>query len=113
MAKVSNLKIQLQEGTENTVYASWTFKDPTPPSGGGTSGGGGGGSGSASIKAGSIVTVKQGSKWYNGASIAPFVYNYQWIVLEAVGDRIVLNKSTSGGYTIMSPIHRNYLNFIR
>lgn len=115
MAKVSNLTIQLQQGTENTVYASWTFKDPTPPStGGGSSSGGGGGGGSANIKGGSIVTVKQtATKWYNGATIASFVYTKQWKVLEAIGDRVVIHQSTDGAYAICSPIHRNNLNFIR
>lgn len=102
MAKVSNLKVQLQAGTSNTVFASWDFADPEASSGG--SGGGGG-----SVSAGSWVRVKSGSTWYNGAAIPSFVYNYRWKVIEINGDRAVINDSDSGGFRIYSPIHVNNL----
>lgn len=102
MAKVSNLKVQLQAGTSNTVFASWDFADPEASSGG--SGGGGG-----SVSAGSWVRVKSGSTWYNGAAIPSFVYNYRWKVIEINGDRAVINDSDSGGFCICSPIHVNNL----
>lgn len=106
MATVTNLKISLQNNTEYTLYASWEFKESSPPSGGG---GGGGGS----VKVGSVVTVKPGSKWYNGVGISDFVFSKQWIVLEVHGDRAIINKSTDGAFAIMSPIHVNSLNVVR
>lgn len=108
MAKVTNLKIELQSGTENTLYATWNFKDPT--SSGSSSGGGG--SSSSSVKAGSIVTVKSGAKWYNGVAISSFVFNYRWIVYEVRGDRAVIHKDTTGAYAIMSAINVNNLTVV-
>lgn len=102
MAKVSNLKVQLQAGTSNTVFASWDFADPEA-----SSGGSGGGSGS--VSAGSWVRVKSGATWYNGAAIPSFIYNYRWKVIEINGDRAVINDSDSGGFRICSPIHVNNL----
>lgn len=107
--KVTNLQIQLQSGTQNTVYASWDFTDKVPTGGG--SGGGGGAGGS--VKAGSIVRIKAGSRWYNGAGIASYVMNYRWTVLEVRGDRAVLHRSPdlpSAG--IMSPISTNNLTVV-
>lgn len=101
MAKVSNLKVQLQAGTSNTVFASWDFADPEASSGG--SGGGG------SVSVGSWVRVKSGATWYNGAAIPSFVYNYRWKVIEINGDRAVINDSDSGGFRICSPINVNNL----
>lgn len=101
MARVSNLKVQLQAGTTNTVFASWEFGDPEASSGG--SGGGG------SVSVGSWVRVKSGATWYNGAAIPSFIYNYRWKVIEINGDRAVINDSDSGGFRICSPIHVNNL----
>lgn len=102
MARVSNLKVQLQAGTTNTVFASWEFGDPEASSSG--SGGGGG-----SVSVGSWVKVKSGSVWYNGAAIPSFVYNYRWKVIDLRGNRAVINDSDSGGFRICSPISVNYL----
>lgn len=102
MAKVTNLKVQLQAGTSNTVFASWEFGDPEA-----TSSGSGGGGGSVSV--GSWVRVKSGATWYNGAAIPSFVYNYRWKVIDLRGNRAVINDSDSGGFRICSPISVNYL----
>lgn len=106
-AKVTNLKIGVQDGTENTLYATWNFTDPT--SSGSSSGGG---TSSSVIKTGSIVTVKSGAKWYNGVTIDAFVFNYRWYVYAVNGDRVVIHKDTTGTYAIMSPIHRNNLTVV-
>ena len=108
MAKVTNLKIQLQSGTDNTLFASWNFSEPAEPP---TGGGGSGGSGS-SIKVGAHVKVKPGAKWYNGVGIASFVFNETWIVFEVRGDRAVIHRNTSGTYAIMSAIHVNNLTVV-
>lgn len=102
MARVSNLKVQLQAGTTNTVFASWEFGDPEA-----TSSGSGGGGGSVSV--GSWVRVKSGATWYNGAAIPSFVYNYRWKVIDLRENRAVINDSDSGGFRICSPISVNYL----
>lgn len=109
MAKVTNLKIGKQSGTDNTLYATWSFTEPSSPG----SSSGSGGSSNSSIKAGSVVTVKSGAKWYNGVAISSFVFNRQWIVYERKGDRVVIHKDTTGSYAIMSAIHVNNLNFVR
>lgn len=99
MPKVSNLKIALQTGTANTVYATWSFSENTS-SGSATN---------AKPKVGDTVTIKSGSKYYNGASIPSFVMQRQWIVYQISGDRAVINKSTDGAYAIMSAINVNNL----
>lgn len=106
---VTNLKIALQEGTEDTLYATWNFKPPSNPSGGGGSSGGSGGN----VRPNSVVTVKQGAKWYNGAPIDSWVFSKQWIVYEVSGSRAVIHRSTDGSHAIMSPIHVNNLNVVR
>ena len=105
--KVTNLKIGLQDGTENTLYATWDFTESKNSSESPSSGGGG------SVKAGSVVKVKSGAKWYNGVSIGSFVFNLQWIVYEVKGDRAIINKDTTGAYAIMSPINVNNLTVVK
>ena len=107
---VTNLQIALQENSSNTVYATWEFKNTTPPKPGGGSGGGGGST--PSVRAGSIVKVKPGSRWYNGVVIASYVFNQEWIVYEVRGDRAVLNWNRSHSDQIMSPIHVNNLQVV-
>lgn len=106
--QVTNLKIGVQDGTENTLYATWNFKDPSSS---GSSGGGGSSSGSA-VKAGKIVTVKSGATWYNGAAISSFVFSRRWYVYEVIGNRAIIHKDTTGAYAIMSPIHVNNLTVV-
>lgn len=104
MPKVKNLKIQKKEGTENTYFATWKFDGgdivtdtsqlPNAPSG----------SISYDFKAGDWVTVKQGSKWYNGATISSFVFSDEWQIDSITGDRAVLGRNRSGSNLINSPI---------
>lgn len=117
---VTSLRISLQEGTDNTAYATWEFSNNTPlkPSGGGSSGGGGsgggggGGGGGTSVRVGSIVKVKPGSRWYNGASIDSFIFNDRWIVYEISGSRAVIHYNRDRTHAIMSPIHVNNLEVV-
>lgn len=96
--KVSNLKIQLQNGTDNTYFATWSFSSTTK------------GSTATAIKAGSIVKIKSGATWYGGQSIPSSISSLRWYVLQINGDRAVLNKSPdNSGYAIMSPINTKYL----
>ncbi len=49
------------------------------------------------IKAGSVVRVKQGAKTYTGGGLASFVYSRDHVVSELNGDRAVI---TYGGVTV-------------
>ena len=96
--KVSNLKIELQKGTDNTYFATWRFGGTTK------------GSTATAIKAGSIVKIKSGATWYGGQSIPSSISSLRWYVLQISGDRAILNKSPdNSGYAIMSPINTKYL----
>lgn len=96
--KVSNLNIQLQNGTDNTYFATWSFSGTTK------------GSTATAIKAGSIVKIKSGATWYGGQPIPSSISSLRWYVLQISGDRAILNKSPdNSGYAIMSPINTKYL----
>lgn len=98
MPQVSDLKLEIQQGTLNTLVATWGFNETS--------------SGSATTskaKVGDTVTIKSGSKYYNGASIPSWVMSRQWIVSQVSGDRAVINKSPGSSYAINSPINVNNL----
>lgn len=94
--KVTNLQINLQSGTDNTLYATWEFNDTKKVV-------------SSSIKKGSVVSIKSGATYYNGASIPSWVMAKKWIVDSVSGDRAVINKSQDGKNAINSPINVKYL----
>lgn len=97
MAKVSSLAIKLQTGTDNTYYATWKFNSTTTTTS------------SGKIKVGDYVKVKQGAVWYNGVSIASFVFSDSWKVIELSGSRAVLGRNKSGTNNITSAINVKYL----
>lgn len=97
MAKVSNLSVKVQTGTDNVLLATWEFDAITKTTS------------SGAVQVGSWVKVKSGSKWYNGVGIASFVFNDTWQVIQINGNRVVINKNPSGTHAIMSPIHINNL----
>lgn len=99
--KVSNLKIAMQSGTTGTVYATWDFNASTTNTSTTTT--------SSSIKKGTVVKVNSGAKYYNGVTVPSWVISRQWIVLSVSGDRVVIDKSTDGQYSICSPINAKYL----
>ena len=100
MPSVSNLKIRIQSGTSNTYYASWDFNEETKsPS-----------TTVTSIRNGSLVTIKPGSRYYNGVAIPSWVMSDRWYIVQIKGDRAVLGRNQSGSHNIMSPIHVNNLN---
>ena len=59
----------------------------------------------STIKAGDLVSIKPGSKYYNGGSVPTWVSNLKWYVSSVSGDRAVVNKSEDGIYAINSPIN--------
>lgn len=99
--QVKNLAVKLQSGTDNTYYAAWDAPTSTVTTTTTTT--------SSSIKKGSLVSIKSGATWYNGAKIDLWVFNEKWYVYEVNGNRVVLNKNQSGTHSIMSPINSKYL----
>lgn len=99
MPKVSNLKLELQQGSDNVLVATWGFNESS--SGSSTT--------TTKAKVGDTVTIKSGSKYYNGVSIPSWVMSRQWIVSQVSGDRAVINKSPGSSYAINSPINVNNL----
>lgn len=59
----------------------------------------------STIKAGDLVSITPGSKYYNGGSVPTWVSNLKWYVSSVKGDRAVVNKSEDGTYSINSPIN--------
>lgn len=64
------------------------------------------------IEAGDTVKIV-GTKYYSGAKIPNWVRAKNWIVLEAKGDRVVVNKSADGKNAICSPIKRSDLQLVK
>lgn len=79
-----------------------TTSNPPPSNSSNTSG----------IKAGSVVSIKKGATYYNGANIPDWVENKQWIVESVSGDRAVINKSVDGKNAINSPINTKFLTVV-
>lgn len=100
MAKVSGIRVDWQQGTERTLYAHWTFATKTTPT-------------NSKPKVGDTVTIKSGSKWYNGTSIPSWIFQQQWIVSQVSGDRVVINKSVSGDFRINSPIKSSNVTVVK
>lgn len=96
MAKVTNLVLKLQTGSDNTYFATWAFGETTTTT-------------SSAIKAGNLVSIKSGATYYNGVSIPAWVMADQWYVTQVKGDRAVLGKNKSGTNNIVSPINTKYL----
>lgn len=66
-----------------------------------------------SITKGSVVSISNGAKYYNGISVPNWVIKKNWIVCETpVKDRVVIDKSTDGKYSIYSPISSKYLTVV-
>lgn len=99
MANVSNLVIRHQTDSNGTYFATWNFNGKTTTST----------SNSGAIKVGSLVSIKAGSRYYNGVAIPSWVMNQKWYVYQLKGDRAVINKNEAGNNSIMSPINVNNL----
>lgn len=93
MARVKNLAINVQPGTDNVLYATWEFEGKTTTVS------------SGAVRVGDWVTIKPGSTWYNGVAIDSWVFGHEWQIYELIGVRAVLNKNRSGTNSIMSPIN--------
>lgn len=102
MAKVSKLKIDLQNNTDNTYFASWEFPM------GSSSSSSGGTTSSTTFRAGDVVSIKSSAtKYYNGVSIPSWVKELKWKLVQVKGNRAVLGKNASGSesHNIQSAIN--------
>ena len=64
----------------------------------------------STIKKGSIVSIVKGAKYYNGASVPNWVVQKKWVVKEnPSGNRVIIDKSSDGKYSICSAINSKYL----
>lgn len=61
------------------------------------------------IKAGDIVNVASNAVYYNGKDVPDFVVERKWIVKAVSGDRVVIDKSVDGKFSINSPVNVKYL----
>lgn len=98
---VTNLTLGLQSGTTNTLYASWSFTESTTTT-----------TNTSVIKKGTVVKLKSGAKYYNGATIPSWVFNKNWIVLQVDGDRVVIDKSSDGENSICSAVNAKDLTVV-
>lgn len=63
---------------------------------------------------GDLVSIKSGSKYYDGSKAVPtWVINTNWYLTEVSGDRAVLGKSEDGKNNISSPINVSNLTLVK
>lgn len=62
-----------------------------------------------SVNKGDIVSISSDAVYYNGKDVPDWVVATKWIVKSVSGDRIVIDKSVDGKYSINSPINVKYL----
>ena len=95
--KVTGLKIDKQNGTDSTYFASWSFTSPTVTTYNKTK------------LLNSVVTIKSGATYYNGAHIPDWVMSDQWHVIQVDGNRAVLGKNVKKTHDIQGAINTKYL----
>lgn len=66
----------------------------------------------SSIKAGDLVSIASGAKYYSGEDVPDWVEKKKWYVSSISGDRAVINKSEDGKNSINSPINVSYLTVV-
>ena len=62
---------------------------------------------------GDIVSINKGATYYSGKSIPSWVAEQNWVVVECVNDRVVIDKSEDGKHSINSPVHANHLTIVK
>lgn len=63
----------------------------------------------ATIRKGSLVSLKSDAVYYNGSNIPTWVKSQKWYVSEISGDRAVLGQNEKRDQNIQSPISTKYL----
>lgn len=62
---------------------------------------------------GTVVSIASGAKYYNGKPIPNWVINKNWIVRgNPSGDRVIIDKSVDGKYSIYSAVSSKYLTVV-
>lgn len=64
------------------------------------------------IEVGDVVTLDANAVYYSGKAIPNWVMAEKWIVKSVGGDRVVIDKSANGKYSILSPVNAKYLNVV-
>lgn len=99
MPRITNLKLELQNGTDSTYFATWSFNETARKVV----------AKSSSITVGCLVKVSSGAKYYNGVTVPSWVISDTWKVIQLEDDRAVLGKNVSGTHNIQSAISTRYL----
>ena len=63
----------------------------------------------ATVKVGDLVTVAANAVYYNGAQMPAFVKQDKWYVIEAEGDRAVIDQNEAKTNSICSAVNVKYL----
>lgn len=66
----------------------------------------------AAIKAGDLVRIRDGARWYSGATIKASVLTKNWFVVQNKNGRVVLGMSEDERSNIQSPIHEEDVELV-
>ena len=64
------------------------------------------------IKAGDLVRIREGARWYSGATIKASVLTKNWFVVQNKNGRVVLGMSEDERSNIQSPIHEEDVELV-
>lgn len=80
-------------------YASKDTDDPEPTP-------------APAIKAGDLVRIREGARWYSGSTIKASVVSKNWYVVQNKNGRVVLGMSEDERSNIQSPIHEEDVELV-
>lgn len=64
------------------------------------------------FKAGNLVTINPGAKWYSGSTIKLSCISDKWYITQVKGDRAVLGMNEAQTRNIVSPIHTKDITLV-
>lgn len=64
------------------------------------------------FKAGDLVTINPGAKWYSGSTIKLSCLSDKWYIMQVKGDRAVLGMNKAETRNIVSPIHTKDITLV-
>lgn len=64
------------------------------------------------VKEGAVVRIRDGATYYYGQAVPKWVSDREWIVRKVDGDRIFVDKSVDGIFSINSPVNVRSLDFV-
>lgn len=65
------------------------------------------------INKGDTVSLSNDAKYYNGTDVGAWVKKLTWVVKSVSGNRVVIDKSSDGKYSINSPVDSKYLTVVK